>query len=110
MQVAVNQDDYVIRTIQEPLGHKNVSTTMVYAHVPNKGGHGVRSRVYGLQGGLYSLYKPGVIDIGRGANCLIGKLLHKNVRRARDFLYGRSQSVFSLLYGPYNHCWPKKNE
>jgi integrase len=37
------EDGYEIRTVQELLGHSDVKTTMIYTHVLNRGGRGVRS-------------------------------------------------------------------
>ncbi|TKB64534.1 MAG: hypothetical protein E8D48_00930 [Nitrospira sp.] len=37
-----------IQTVQELLGHRDVTTTMIYTHVLHRGPSGVRSRLDGM--------------------------------------------------------------
>jgi hypothetical protein len=57
------EDGYGTHTIQELLGHKDVVTKMIYTHVLNRGGKGVRSPadspVARRRGGLDDAYRRG---------------------------------------------------
>ena len=59
-----------VRTIQEPLGHEDVRTTIIWTHVLNRGGHGVRSPLDRRWHDRYSLSVQGASLGGAGPSPL----------------------------------------